>query len=91
MGVLLIVGFFVVFATIIYRVSSSGDGTESATPRGVFGEIDVGIPAGAKIISTTLDGDRALLRIVGADGVETLIIFDIRRGLEVGRFRLNPG
>ena len=89
MGVLLIVGFIVVFITIIYRVVASGDASQAAAPRGVFGQVDVNIPAGATIVSTTVDGDRALVRMSGADGVQTLIVFDIRRGHEVGRFRLN--
>ena len=90
MGILLVVGFFVVFVTIIYRVVSPGDGEKASTPRGLYGEVDVTMPKDAQIVSTDLQGDRALIRIREVDGAETLMVFDVRRGHELGRFRLKP-
>lgn len=90
MGVLLVVGFFVVFVTIIYRVVSPGDDREAAAARGVFGEVDVALPVGARIVGTEYAGDKAIVRLRDAGGLETLIILDTKRGHEAGRFQLVP-
>jgi hypothetical protein len=89
MGVLLIVGFIIVFGTIIYRVVAPGDEAgDAAAPRGVYGAVDVALPAGAAIVSTGVSGDRAVVRIRAGDGTESLVVLDLRRGHELGRFRL---
>lgn len=92
MGVLLILGFAVVFGTIIYRVVSPGDDGGAPVPaRGTFGDVDISLPTGASIISTEISGERALVRTRAETGEEALIILDLRRGRELGRFRLTGG
>lgn len=88
MGILLVVGFFVIFVTIIYRVVSPGDGPQATAPRGVYGDVAVKLPKGSEIISTEFHGDRAMVRTRSSEGTEMLIVFDVRRGYEVGRFHL---
>ncbi|MFV2091581.1 MAG: hypothetical protein ACC634_00705 [Hyphomicrobiales bacterium] len=93
MGVLLVLGFVVVFATIVYRVVASGDEAKSpASARGAFGAVEVAVPAGAQVVATDLRGDRALVRLRVGEGVagrEELLVLDIKRGIVLGRFRLN--
>lgn len=88
MGILLVVGFFVVFITIIYRVVSPGDPEVAAVRKGIFGAVEVGLDRGAEILSSTVDGDRAVVQVKDTDGSQSLIVFDIRRGHETGRFVL---
>lgn len=92
MGVLLVIGFIVVFSTIIYRVVVSGDEAKSsASTRGTFGAVEVAVPAGARVVATDLRGDRALVRLRVGEGVqsrEELLVLDIKRGIVLGRFRL---
>ena len=88
MGILLVVGFFVVFITIIYRVVSPGDPDVSTARKGIFGSVEVGLTKGAEILSSTVDGDRAVVQVREADGSQMLIVMDIRRGHETGRFVL---
>jgi len=92
MGILLIVGFFVVFTTIIYRTVNSGN--ESGVSRGSvtsgYGEIETRLPAGATVGETTLDGDRLVVRYTLGDRTGFLVL-DVKRGHELGRFLMAPG
>ena len=94
MGVLLVIGFAVVFTTIVYRVAASGDEDKSpARSRGVFGVVEVPVPVGGQVVATDLRGDRALVRLKvgeGANGFEEMLVLDIKRGVVLGRFRLTP-
>lgn len=86
MGVLLIIGFIVVFSTIIYRTVNSGsaDQPQIRDTRNGYGTIDSLLPSTAIVQETLLDGDRMTVRFL--DGNETsIIIFDIKRGTELGR------
>ena len=91
MGILLIVGFFVVFTTIIYRtVNSGGESRVSQRPSGPsYGNVEVSLPSGAIVGETELDGDRMIVRYT-LNGATGYIVFDIKRGYEIGRFNLRP-
>lgn len=91
MGILLVAGFVAVFLTIIYRATTGGDGDgNAASLRGVWGPVEVPVPPGAAIVSTTIAEDRALIRLREPDGGEALLVLDLRRGVELGRFRFSP-
>ena len=92
MGVLLVVGFVVVFSTIIYRTVNLGDGVSGAASEGAAAgyERNVTLPAGARIEQVTADNDRLLVEVVEAEGARLLVVLDARRGREIGRFRLAP-
>jgi hypothetical protein len=86
MGAALVAGFAVVITTIVYRAANPEAGSAAADQG--FGEVQVAAPPGAQVVGTVLDGRRALVTLRGADGRETLIILDVIRGQEVGRFAL---
>ena len=92
MGILLVIGFIVVFSTIIYRtVNPGGDKPGETGDNGAKGfERNVVLPAGARVEQVTSDNDRLLVEIVEADGARLLVVLDARRGREIGRFRLAP-
>lgn len=87
MGILLVVGFTVVFSTIIYRAVkiAPGESAAAAAQRG-FGVIEAGRSAGAQIGRVILDGDRLAVELHDEAGGE-IVIFDLRRGGELGRIR----
>lgn len=91
MGVLLVIGFIVVFSTIIYRSVKLGSDEEVAQslPRGAFAPVEAAMAPGARLEAVELDGDRlaATTRLENGEGSE-IILFDIRRGHELGRVRL---
>ncbi|MEQ9518154.1 MAG: hypothetical protein RLN89_01815 [Parvibaculum sp.] len=87
MGVLIVLGFIVVFGTIIYRVTSGSSDVARGPIKGVFGAVDVPVAPGANLLGTTLVDDK--LSIVTAhDGIVEVILFDTKRGVELGRVRL---
>lgn len=91
MGVLLIVGFIVVFSTIIYRAVNPpppGSGA-GASSRAGFGDLEAILPPGGRIGDMILDGDRLAVRVDGPLGSE-ILVFDVRRGRQLGRIQLRP-
>lgn len=87
MGVLIVLGLIVVFGTIIYRVTSGSSDAARGPVKGVFGAVDVPVAGGSNLLSTTIEEDR--LSIVTAhDGIVEVILFDTKRGVELGRVRL---
>ncbi len=89
MGILLVVGFIVVFSTIIYRTVNSpdkGQGSHRAAGEG-YGTIETALPAGALIQETQLDGDRLIVRF-SVDRETGIVVYDIKRGMQLGRISL---
>ncbi len=86
MGVLLIIGFVVVFGTIIYRVMNSPEAAPVAV-RGQFGTVDVRVPDGTTLLGTTLIEDRLSI-VTSSQGIAEVILIDTKRGVELGRVRL---
>ncbi len=90
-GGIMMAGLIAVFAAIVYKVS---EGRGTSPPAGaslsadapVSGEIAV--PPGHRLTGTALDGDRALLSLVGPDGRTVLILVDLATGAELARRRL---
>lgn len=91
MGILLVVGFILVFSTIIYRTVNLGDdeGAPGVATTAKGYDRAIALPAGAQVQRVTPDSDRLLVEVVQADGVRMLIVLDARRGREIGRFRLS--
>ena len=88
MGILLVVGFIVVFSTIVYRTVNSGneDQPKIRDTRNGYGTIESALPSGAVIQETLLDGDRMTVRFIDS-GETGILIFDIKRGKELGRIK----
>jgi hypothetical protein len=75
-------GFLAVFGVIAYRLSA---GTE----RGRSVEATVGLPKGARVIATTVSGDRLAVTIEAAGTIEVRI-FDLTTLEPRGRLTLAP-
>ena len=86
MGVLLIVGFIIVFSTIIYRtVNMENDPAAIARASGpAQWTIESTLPEDARIIEMQQQGDRLSVRYT-VTGKEAIVVFDIRRGYQLGR------
>ena len=85
-------GFIAVFASIVYKLSERDDADSPlAASQGVAGEIidaRIPVPPGARLLSTELDGDRALLRVEALDGRVSLILVDLASGNILGRYAI---
>ena len=89
-GGIMVLGLIAVFGAIVYKLNErapDSSGTFStATP--VAGQIAV--PAGHRIVSTALDGERALLAIAAPDGTTSLLLVDLSSGATLGRYATKP-
>ncbi len=86
MGILLVVGFIIVFSTIIYRTVNIGNDPEAATAASGPAQwtIEAALPEGARIIEMQQQGDRLAVRY-STGGEEAIMVFDIKRGHQLGR------
>ncbi len=99
MGVLIFAGFGVIAVTLYNRATApedSGGQAESAgtaapgagaateVPLPSFGRARLGLPAGSRVVETTADGGRLILRVRGPDGAETIHIIDLATGTRLG-------
>ena len=90
MGILLVGGFALVLATIVYQASRLGEGKEAPVPRQAgmpVIESELVIPPGTTITSLSLDGDRLALHLSSAAGAEIAVV-DIKTGKVVSRLKL---
>jgi hypothetical protein len=96
---IMILGLIAVFSTIVYRLSSNPASDPSsdrastvseADPAGAMpASVDVLLPGGARVVSTSISGPRTLLHIeVPGEEHGQLIIMETDTGKIVGRFRL---
>jgi len=89
LGVLLVGGLAVVVGTIIKRLNDPDTAVEAKAKRS-FGEIQTLVPAGNRIVSMQTTADKLVVQISGPDG-ESLLIYDVRKGVELGRIKLVAG
>ena len=94
----MIVGLGAVIAAIIYKINERNDGVDigpdSAAGRtgrlsvetAVAGAVD--LPAGARILAASLDGDHALITIALPDGAMQLLVVDLPSGKVFVRYDL---
>lgn len=90
MGVLLVVGFIVVFATIIYRAVNLPSSPGARAAASWFGDLPVTVPAGYRVAEMIADGSRLHVRVSGSEG-EQILVIDTRSGALVGRVVLQAG
>jgi hypothetical protein len=87
MGILLIGGFALVIATIVYQASRLGQGNAaSATlPAGVAAELAV--PKDATVGALALDGNRIALHLKSGADAEVVVV-DLKTGKVLARIKL---
>ncbi|MEG9862160.1 MAG: hypothetical protein V6Z81_06625 [Parvularculales bacterium] len=88
LGLLLIAGFGLVATTIIYRLTVEPESATSVPPKGLWGVESIPLPPGGKVEDMILEGDRLVVRVATRGGGAEIIIMDIRRGHEIGRFSM---
>jgi hypothetical protein len=87
MGLLLVLGFAVVVATIIKRASHPGEAAAGFAGR--FGVSDVHVEPGERVRSMTMTDEKLAVH-VGNDKGEEIVIISVKTGAELGRIRLRP-
>jgi hypothetical protein len=87
MGILLVGGFALVVATMVYQASRLG---QEAAPALSGVETELAIPKDAEVTGLALDGDRLALHLRTA-GSQELVVIDLNSGKVVARIRLKPG
>ncbi len=88
MGVLIIGGMGVIGVTMVRRITSASTDTVEATVAG-FGQVELAVPAGARLVDMDVDGDRLVLHLETAAGARVLVI-DLTTGKTVGAIALAP-
>ncbi len=88
LGMLLVSGFAVVVGTIIKRLNTPETASKIRSKK-AFGAIDIIVPQGAQLISTQITENKLVLQLTGPEG-DHLLIYDVRKGIELGRLKLVP-
>ena len=89
----MVLGLIAVFAAILYRVGSDRGNGEAERPASALpgggAEGRVGLPAGSRLLSTSLgDGGQALLHFRRPDGTDGLLWLDLASGRILSRYDL---
>ena len=90
MGILLVGGFALVMAAIVYQASKLGDkkaAVQEGAPAAMVAEGALALPPDAEVVSMTLDGDRLALHLKTSTGAEIAVI-DVGTGRVLSRIRL---
>ena len=98
LGILLVIGFAIVVATIAARVAGGGEEDAPAPAVALLsgGEIPVALPAGYRVVSVTGEERRLVLHLAGPQGApgalpDRVIVLDARTGQVVRSLVLAPG
>ena len=103
LGVMIVAGIAVIGVTIYHRATnpvnspvppSAKPSTEPAVRTGPgpgFGKVALDLPPGSRIVETTAEGDRLILRLRLADGGWQILILDMATGKRLGTFELTDG
>ncbi|MDP7427041.1 MAG: hypothetical protein QGH01_02515 [Alphaproteobacteria bacterium] len=88
MAVMIVVGFAVVIYTIIQRARASlAEEKPVAADTQGFGEVTFRTPPGSRIADTEMHEHRLSLHVEHADKTQSIHIFDLRTGQEIGIIR----
>ena len=90
-GGIMLLGLIAVFASIVYKLNERSPSASADFSADSPVEAEIAIPAGHRILSTALDGDRALLTLAGPDGSTSLLLIDLTTGAALGRYATKAG
>lgn len=82
LGVFLIVGMMALVVGLVVKSKK----TRIALPPGGF-SLDAKLAADTQVLSSQLVGDRLWVHVKGTSG-EQIILFDVKKGIEIGRIKL---
>jgi hypothetical protein len=91
----MIIGLVAVLAAIVYKVQGARQAAREPTRQlsRSSGPLDVhlDLPPGTRVVSTALEGDRALLEVAEpGDGFSGLVLVDLTTGQVLRRIALGP-
>ena len=91
MGLLLVGGFALVLAAIVYQASRGGQDAAIAPAAAPMGGVETELLVGkdTSVTALSLDGDRLALHLNSAAGPEIAVV-DLRSGKIVARIKLKP-
>jgi hypothetical protein len=89
-GGIMMLGLIAVFAAIVYKLNEGAKDGQGRLSAAAPVEGRVVVPAGYRILSTALDGDRALLTLAAPDGSTALLLVDLPTGSVLARYSLEP-
>ena len=87
----MMLGFIAVFAAIVYKVGKAEEGGARALSAVSPVDARIAVPVGYRVATTSLDGDRALLTLLGPDGTTSLMLIDLKTGAALGRYSIGEG
>lgn len=93
MAILAAIG--VIIVTIVERAGNLAADPEPVPAIGrsapaAFGEHQLAVPDGDRVVAMTADGDRLVLRLERPGGGTYLLVVDLRTGARLGTIRLGP-
>lgn len=91
MGILILAGVAVVVGTIIHRATQPPQ--EAEKPKGLptFGDVDLTLPDGARVVWMTVEGDRLVIHIQGAGEAARFEVVDLITGNRLGAVHVGAG
>jgi hypothetical protein len=89
-GGIMLLGLIAVFASIVYKLNERAPDASSDFSAASPLEGEIAMPAGHRIVSTALDGERALLTLAAPDGSTSLLLIDLTTGATLGRYSTKP-
>jgi hypothetical protein len=89
MGLLLVGGFAIVLAAIVYQASRGGQDGAAAGPAVNGLDAELPIAKDATVGALSLDGDRLAIHLNSAAGPEIAVV-DLKTGKVVARVKLRP-
>lgn len=91
MGILLVGGFFALIVSIAYVAKNrqpAAPAAATAAPPAPYAAPAIDLPAGARIETMVLGGDRLVLSIITLDGNRELLVLDPASGQRLGTIPL---
>lgn len=85
MGVVIVIGFAAVIATIVGRLARGDGGSVHA-----FAAAPIAIPKGARVAAMTAAANRLVLRLELPGGGQQILILDLASGRRLGTIALEP-
>jgi hypothetical protein len=91
---LLLIALMAVVAALVYKSRTTGSPQVSApasdipVPPGSVLEAEIPLPAGAKIISQSLSGNRIAIDVEFTGGGRSILVYDIAERRIIGRFTI---
>lgn len=89
MGLLIVAGVVVIGVTIAKRSSGLREAeVEAPKPLPAFGEVQLALPSGARVVWATVEGERLVIHIQSAGEAARFEIVDLNNGNRLGTVRV---